>query len=64
MKLATQILKSILTCPKKTTIFNRINPILFDVSLRDGIQAAARDRYTTDIKKEIVRNIMMEQKFL
>jgi hydroxymethylglutaryl-CoA lyase len=60
MKSATQILKSILTCPKKTTIFNRINPILFDVSLRDGIQDAARDRYTTDIKKEIVRNIMME----
>ena len=55
MKSETKILKSILECPKKTSIYKRINPILFDVSLRDGIQAASRDRYNTNIKKEIFK---------
>jgi hydroxymethylglutaryl-CoA lyase len=60
MKSAVQILKSILECPKKTSIYKRINPILFDVSLRDGIQNASKDRYNTNIKKEIFKNIVKE----
>jgi hypothetical protein len=55
-----QILKNILACPKRTAIFNRINPILFDVSLRDGIQAANKEYFSTDIKKEILRSILIE----
>jgi len=60
MKTASQILKKIFQCPKRKTIFNRINPILFDVSLRDGIQNADKQKFSTDIKKGILRNIMSE----
>lgn len=55
-----KILKNILACPKRTEVFNRINPILFDVSLRDGIQAANKENFSTDIKKELLRSIMIE----
>ena len=55
-----QILKNIMACPKRTAVFNRINPILFDVSLRDGIQGANKEGFSTDIKKEILRNIMID----
>ena len=46
----------------KTTIFNRfflthVNPILFDVSLRDGIQGATLDKYTTAKKLELLHLI-------
>uniref|UniRef100_A0A6C0L8S9 Pyruvate carboxyltransferase domain-containing protein n=1 Tax=viral metagenome TaxID=1070528 RepID=A0A6C0L8S9_9ZZZZ len=58
MKSATQILKNILACPKKATIYKIINPILFDVSLRDGIQNASKYWYTTNNKKEIFKNII------
>jgi hydroxymethylglutaryl-CoA lyase len=58
MKSAVQILKNILACPKKATIYKRINPILFDVSLRDGIQNASNYWYTTNNKKEIFKNII------
>jgi len=55
-----QIFKNILACPKRTAVLNRINPILFDVSLRDGIQAAKKENFSTDIKKEILRNILIQ----
>ena len=60
MKSVPQLLKNILACPKRTAVFNRINPLLFDVSLRDGIQSAKKENFSTDIKKEILRNIMVE----
>jgi hydroxymethylglutaryl-CoA lyase len=60
MKSTAQILKNIMACPKRTTIYNRINPKLFDVSLRDGIQAADKQKFSTEIKKGILRNIINE----
>ena len=60
MKSVSHILKNILACPKRATIYKRINPILFDVSLRDGIQCADKDKFSTEIKKEILRNIMTD----
>jgi hydroxymethylglutaryl-CoA lyase len=60
MKSSSQILKQILECPKKTSIYNRINPILFDVSLRDGIQNAEKEKFSTEIKKGIMRTIVKD----
>ena len=38
-------------------IYKSINPILFDVSLRDGIQNAEVSEWTTDRKKHVLRHI-------
>jgi isopropylmalate/homocitrate/citramalate synthase len=43
---------------KMKEIFTRINPILFDVSLRDGIQNAAVSEYPTEKKIEIFEKII------
>jgi len=58
MKSGIQILKKIMDCPKSKTIFNRINPILFDVSLRDGIQNAKPENFTTSKKMELFHSIL------
>ena len=55
-------LKNILSCPKKTAIYKRINPVLFDVSLRDGIQNAIIENFPTDRKMSIFHSIITELK--
>lgn len=54
------IRKNILACPKKTEIFNKIDPNLFDVSLRDGIQNANIENFPTSKKMEIFQTIYSE----
>jgi len=54
------IRKNILACPKKTEIFNKIDPNLFDVSLRDGIQNASIENFPTSKKMEIFQTIYSE----
>lgn len=46
--------KSYDTC----VIYNSIKPVLFDVTLRDGIQNAEPAKWTTDRKKEVLRHIV------
>jgi len=48
---------NILTNHLKRDIYKSINPILFDVSLRDGIQKADPSKYTTPVKKQIFHHI-------
>lgn len=50
-------LTRILQCPQKKSIYRIINPSLFDVSLRDGIQSANPVHYPTNIKRDIFRTI-------
>jgi hypothetical protein len=54
----SQILKKISECQKCATIFNKINPQLFDVSLRDGIQSANAENFPTNKKMQIFHNIL------
>jgi isopropylmalate/homocitrate/citramalate synthase len=42
---------------RRSKIYNKINPILFDVSLRDGIQNAKIENFPLHIKKSIFDNI-------
>jgi hypothetical protein len=51
------ISNSIASCSLKTQIYTKINPKLFDVSLRDGIQNADPAKYPTQVKKQIFQNI-------
>jgi len=60
MKKCSQILKNIKECPKKYAIYNKINPILCDVSLRDGIQNAKKENFPTDKKMSIFHTIVTE----
>jgi hydroxymethylglutaryl-CoA lyase len=46
------------TCSRYTRLLKQINPQLFDVTLRDGIQAASVEIYTTSKKKDVFHNIM------
>jgi len=50
------------TCSGYLRLLNRINPQLFDVTLRDGIQAASVDVYTTSKKKDVFHTIMNNHK--
>jgi translation initiation factor 2 beta subunit (eIF-2beta)/eIF-5 len=54
----SQILKKISECPKRAAIYNKINPQLFDVSLRDGIQTANVENFTTKKKMILFNNIL------
>lgn len=54
------IRKNIFACPKKTKIFKEIDPNLFDVSLRDGIQNANIENFPTSKKMEIFDTIYSE----
>jgi len=54
----SQILKKISECPKRSIIYNIINPQLFDVSLRDGIQNAKVENFTTNKKMILFNNIL------
>ena len=59
--LSQEIRKRILGCPKKYAIFQKLNPILFDVSLRDGIQGANPSIYMTGMKKHIFHRIISQE---
>ena len=52
------ILQLINSNPKYKNIYNKINPILFDVSLRDGIQNANIENFPTNKKIDIFHNIL------
>jgi len=54
----SQILKKISECTKRSTIYNKINPQLFDVSLRDGIQTANVENFSTNKKKQLFHDIL------
>jgi hydroxymethylglutaryl-CoA lyase len=60
MKSTATILKKIMDSPNHKTIFNRINPILFDVSLRDGIQNAKLENFPTSRKMELFHSILTD----
>jgi len=52
------IKKNILKSKRRSYIYNKINPILFDVSLRDGIQNAKIENFPLYIKKDIFNNMI------
>ena len=56
-----QTLTNIKTLPTFRELYNKINPILCDVSLRDGIQNAKVENYPTEYKKEVFQNIMKSE---
>jgi len=58
MKLCSKYLKKITDCPQSSAIYNKINPIFFDVSLRDGIQTAELENFPTERKKVIFNNLL------
>lgn len=58
MKFMYQYSKNISRFQKRMDIYNKINPILFDVSLRDGIQNAKIEDYSTENKKYIFDTIV------
>ena len=51
------IKKKIMKSNRRSNIYNKINPVLFDVSLRDGIQNAKIENFPLHIKKSIFDNI-------
>lgn len=55
---SSQIIKNkIMKSKRRSNIYNKINPMLFDVSLRDGIQNAKIENFPLHIKKTIFDNI-------
>ena len=60
MSKGSQIVKKILSNTIYNTIYQKINPLLFDVSLRDGIQTAKVENFPTNRKKEIFHAILTE----
>jgi len=60
MKHYTTILKKIRDCPQKNSIYKKINPQLFDVSLRDGIQNAKVENFPTNKKMAIFNSIIKD----
>jgi len=56
---SSQLIKNkIMKSKRRSNIYNKINPILFDVSLRDGIQNAKIENFPLYIKKDIFDNII------
>lgn len=52
------IKNAIMNCSKRKSILEKINPILFDVSLRDGIQNAKIENFPLDKKIDIFHSIL------
>jgi len=52
------VLNNINKCYKRKSILDKINPILFDISLRDGIQNANPENFPLSRKKEIFYSII------
>lgn len=56
---SSQMIKNkIMKSKRRSDIYNKINPILFDVSLRDGIQNAKIENFPLHIKKDIFDNMI------
>lgn len=60
--LANAYLKTIQNCTMRSAIFVRINPQLFDVSLRDGIQNADPARWPTEAKTDMYHRIIATER--
>lgn len=56
-----QTLQNIKYLPTFRELYSKINPILCDVSLRDGLQNANKDNYPTEHKKKVFEKIMKEE---
>jgi hydroxymethylglutaryl-CoA lyase len=56
--MSRQFIKKIQTCTTRSSILAHIQPQLFDVSLRDGIQNADHNKWTTDLKMSTFRKIV------
>lgn len=56
-----QTLKNITSLPTFRELYNKINPKLCDVSLRDGIQNAKIDNYPTEHKKKLFEKIIKSE---
>jgi isopropylmalate/homocitrate/citramalate synthase len=54
----SEYLKKIMSNVKFSIAYKYINPILFDVSLRDGIQNAKQENYPTALKQQIFCHII------
>ena len=52
------IMENIYSNPTYLDRYNKINPILFDTTLRDGIQNANPEHFSTESKKNILNNIL------
>ena len=61
MLAAKRIVKNIQGCPIRARILSRINPQLFDVSLRDGIQNADPAKWNTNAKLDTFRHILAKE---
>jgi isopropylmalate/homocitrate/citramalate synthase len=53
-----QTLSNVKSLPTFRELYKKINPILCDVSLRDGLQNAKVEDYPTEHKKKVFQNIM------
>jgi hydroxymethylglutaryl-CoA lyase len=60
--LANAYLKTIQNCTTRSAIFARINPQLFDVSLRDGIQNADPAKWPTEVKTDMYHRIVATER--
>ena len=56
--ISRQFIKKIKSCTTRSSLLAHINPQLFDVSLRDGIQNADPNKWTTDAKMSTFRHIV------
>lgn len=56
-----QTLKNIKSLPTFRELYNKINPILCDVTLRDGLQNAKVEDYPTEHKKKVFQNIIKSE---
>jgi isopropylmalate/homocitrate/citramalate synthase len=56
-----QTLKNIQSLQTFRELYNKINPILCDVTLRDGLQNAKVENYPTEHKKKVFQNIMKSE---
>ena len=52
------IIEYIKSVPEYLDIYNKFQPILFDTSLRDGIQNANPEHFSTEYKEKIFHNII------
>jgi isopropylmalate/homocitrate/citramalate synthase len=56
-----QTLSNVKSLPTFRELYNKINPILCDVTLRDGLQNAKVENYPTEHKKKVFQNIMKSE---
>jgi isopropylmalate/homocitrate/citramalate synthase len=56
-----QTLNNIKSLPTFRELYTKINPILYDVTLRDGLQNAKVEDYPTEHKKKVFQNIMKSE---